>query len=104
MEGNPGEDAPYSKWVPRKEIIPMIELSTNIGYFINDPAGGAICYIVESTETRHLVRTDQYRELIENKRKYTDQSWEERSDGWLYQWLPKEKLYIYKDHDETFRY
>ena len=104
LEGNLGEDAPYCKWVPREEIIPMIELDANIGYFINDPAGGAICYIVESTESHYLVKTNQYRRLLEIQRKYSDQSWEERPDGWFYQWLPKEKVYVYKDHDETFRY
>ena len=103
--GDPRGSLPYRRWVPRDETTPMIDVNEDLGYVISDPGGGPICYIVDSNKTHLLVKTNQYRGNIESRRKYNrKERWEERSDGWFYQWLPKEKVYVYKDHDEPFRY
>ena len=105
LTGDPREDYPYELWVPRNEITFVTDLDEDVGYIISDPGGGPICYIVDSNKTHLLVKTNQYRADRESRRKYNrKERWEERSDGWFYQWLPKEKVYVYKDHDETFRH
>ena len=98
--GSTHDDFSYELWVSRNEIAFVTNLEEDLGHF-----DGIICYIADSNKTHFLVKTNQYHALLRSRRKYyRKERWEERSDGWCYQWLPKEKVYVYKDHDETFRY
>ena len=103
LTGDPRDEI-FRKWVSRKETTPVTELDDNLGYLICDPGGGEICYIIDSSETEQLLKTSLCKWFIERRRKFHNEAWEQREDGWYYQWVPKEKVYVYKDHDEAFRY
>ena len=107
LAGSTRDDDPYELWVPRNEITFVTDLDEDLGFVITIPGldMGMICYIVDSNKTHLLVKANQYRSYLKRLRKfYPEEHWEEHSDGWLYQWLPKERVYIYKNHDETFRH
>lgn len=94
---------PYSKWVPREKATPVTEIDDDMGLYLN-PWDYRIWYIEDERENEYLLKRKDFIKkewcVIKNRLK---KSRIFKSD-WIFKWVPKDQVYVYKEHNEQFLY
>lgn len=95
----------YLRWVPRKDVVPVTEVSGDYCYMSKGSSGGSIYEIIDRNENMVLLKADSLEmRMIEARRYYMDEKWDEIENGSYTRWFDKDDVYVYDEHDETFRY
>jgi len=116
LEGDP-RSYRFVRLVPRKKITPVTETTQDIGFIAYNPltfengsvkcdsSSGMVCHVVCRGESHTLMKAPSIEELsVQSRQIYLKESWNMKMAGWYYGQVPNEKIYFYRDHDETFRY